>query len=137
MKWIGASVVGCLVLLSATALGLDGSGRAQAGGGTSTLDERATRLRRDLGPFCRDFDFYFKHAFSNGEMRPVRCSRRGKEKTVVMALAFTSRSLRDSWINEWGTLAQQRDEPVIKGRRWVVEILQPRWESEVRAELED
>lgn len=137
MKWIGASLIGCVVVLSATAFALDGSGGTSAGAGAATLDDRATRLRRDLGPFCRNFDFYFKHAFSDGEMRPVRCSRSGKNKTVLVAVVFTSKSLRDSWIVEWGSLAKQRGEPVVKGRRWVVEILQPKWESEVRAELKD
>lgn len=94
-------------------------------------------MRRYLGPFCRTFDFYFKHRFSDGEMRPIRCSRRGKEKTVLVAVVFTSRSLRDSWITEWGALAEQRGEPVIRGPRWVVEILQPKWKAEVRAELEE
>lgn len=137
MKRIAASLIGGLVVLSATAFGLGGSGGGSAEAGTATLDDRATKLRRDLGPFCRSFDFYFKHSFSDGEMRPVRCSRGGKEKTVLVAVVFTSRSLRDSWITEWGALAKQRGEPVIKGRRWVVEVLQPKWESDVRAELND
>lgn len=70
-------------------------------------------------------------------MRPVRCSRGARDATVVVAYAFMSRSLRDAWLNEWGNLASQRREPVIEGRRWVVEVLQPRWEEEIRAELAD
>lgn len=133
-------IIGVLVgvsLLGSVALGTQEVGRAGTSGAQATLDERATRVRQDLGRFCSSFDFFFKHSFSDGEMRPVRCSRRTSQATVVVAYAFTSRSLRDAWLNEWGNLASQRGEPVIKGRRWVVEVLQPRWEDEIRAELAD
>lgn len=111
---------------------------ANAGGAAGrSLDDRATTLREDLGRFCESFDFYFKHSFGSGEMRPVRCSRRGREKTVVVAYVFSNRDTKSAWVNEWGTLAEQRGEPVFKGRRWIVEVLQPRWAQEVKAELND
>ena len=137
MKRLMIGVLVGVTLLGTVALGAERVGRAGTGAGQATLDDRATRVRRDLGRFCSSFDFFFKHAFSDGEMRPVRCSRRTSEATVAVAYAFTSRSLRDDWLNEWGTLASQRGVPVIKGRRWVVEVLRPRWEEEIRAELAD
>ena len=135
MKYRLIAVLSCTLLVVGFAAPWTRLDFAQAQ--ASTLDDRATRLRKDLGPFCVNFDFYFKHSFGNGEMRPVRCSRRSSDSTVVVAYAFSSRSIRDSWLNEWGSLATQRGEPIVKGRRWVVEVLQPRWEEEIRAELRD
>ena len=95
MKRAIACFLVATALFGIVALGSDDAGLAETGAGQS-LDDRATRVRRDLGRFCTSFDFFFKHAFSDGEMRPVRCSRGARETTVAVAYAFTSRSLRDA-----------------------------------------
>jgi hypothetical protein len=138
MKRTTLIVLLCLVMLAPLGPYSDPARIAKAGGSSAqSLDERATALRERLGRFCRNFDFYFRHSFGNGEMRPVRCSRAGREKTVLVAYVFSNRRTKDAWVSEWGTLAKQRNEPVFKGRRWTVEVLQHRWAEEIRAALSD
>jgi hypothetical protein len=45
-------------------------------------DEIASELVEALGPLCGNFDFWFKHDMARGAFRPVRCSKRGRSKTV-------------------------------------------------------
>lgn len=123
------AVVMCVLLVGLLALGDWGrdtkmpAAAASQGSDAETLDERATRLRKRLGRFCRDFDFFYRHNFAGGQMRPVRCSRAGRERTIVVVYAFSSRVTRDAWLNEWGGIAKQRGAPVIEGRRWTAEVL--------------
>ena len=107
---------------------------AQEEGGP-TVDERATRLRERLGGLCRNFDFFHKHEFANGVMRPVRCSRVGREKTVLVLYAFSDRRTKKGWLHQWGSLADQRGAVVVRGKRWTVEVLVRKRADEVRERL--
>lgn len=59
-KLIVVVLVG-VALFGTVAFSSDDVGRAGTGAEQATLDERATRVRRDLGRFCTSFDFFFKH----------------------------------------------------------------------------
>lgn len=126
------SAIACAALIAGAMLQPSGS---VASSGKADLDQRATRLRQRLGPYCKNFDFYFRHSFAHGEMRPVRCSRFGRERTVVLAYAFSNRDTRDAWLSEWGDIAKERGTPVMKGRRFAVEVLVKRYRDEIRAQL--
>ncbi|MDQ4026375.1 MAG: hypothetical protein M3217_12950 [Actinomycetota bacterium] len=133
-----------MVLAIVLAVGVSGVQQWSGGAGTravaqegsaADVDERATRLREKLGGLCRNFDFFFKHEFGNGLMRPVRCSRAGRERTILVIYAFSDRRTKKNWLVEWGALAEQRGEVVVRGKRWTVEVLVRRWAREVRERL--
>lgn len=124
--------------LGAISLGQLPGGAAPAavqGGRDPAVDERATRIRERLGGLCGNFDFFFRHEFANGEMRPVRCSRTGREKTLLVLHSFSDRRTKQAWLAEWGQIGKQRGGILIRGKRWTVEVLLTRWEDEVRARL--
>ena len=127
--------------ISLAAWGTSASGNRSAGapvsGEREEVDDRAQRLIKDLGRFCKNYDFYYRHSFGSGSMRPVRCSRAGREATVVVAYAFSDRDTKQSWQIEWGSLAKQRKERVFRGSRWTVEVLLKKWTQEVGRELSD
>ena len=135
-----SAIVLCVLLLGVVALGdwgpdtiLPSVGASQEN--AANLDERATRLRKRLGSFCKNFDFFFRHSFAGGLMRPVRCSRAGRERTVVIVYAFSDRETKDAWLAEWGGIAKQRGDPVIKGRRWSAEVLVRKYAKRIRRRL--
>lgn len=130
-------VVTCALLIGGVLLQPIGSVASDGGAvaAQAELDERATRLRQRLGPFCKDFDFFYRHSFAQGQMRPVRCSRSGRERTVLLAYAFSDRATRNAWLSEWGRIAEERGTPVIKGRRFTVEVLVKHYRDEVRDRL--
>ena len=100
-----------------------------------TVDSRASRLVDRLGRFCGSYDFYFRHFFAKGEMRPVRCSRGGREKTALLVYSFSDRRTKKAWLVEWGGLADQRGSIVIRGKRWTVEVLIRKWAPDIRKRL--
>ena len=51
----------------------------------------ARTLVGELGRLCANFDFFFKHDMANGAFRPVRCSRSGRDETVLFAYGFDTR----------------------------------------------
>lgn len=130
-------VITCAFLIGGVLLQPIGSVASDDGAvpGQAELDERATRLRQRLGSFCKNFDFYYRHSFAHGQMRPVRCSRSGRNRTVVLAYAFSDRDTRNAWLSEWGHIAEERGTPVIKGWRFTVEVLVKHYKGEVRAQL--
>jgi hypothetical protein len=136
-----SAIILCVLLLALAAVGDWGPGNisrsadAAKAGGSSNIDERATRLRVKLGSFCRNFDFFYRHSFASGKMRPVRCSRANAERTVVLVYAFSDRDTRDAWLDEWGRIAKQRNAPVIKGRRWAAEVLVRKHAKRIRRRL--
>jgi hypothetical protein len=135
------AVILCFLLFGLVALGDWGQGgilppaRASQGGEAENVDDRAIRLVERLGRFCKNYDFYYRHSFARGRMRPVRCSRAGHERTVVLVYAFSDRDTRDRWLGEWGGIAKERGAPVIKGRRWAAEVLVRKFAKEIRRRL--
>lgn len=136
-----------LAMLVAVGMAVSGIGLGYPSGGDaspavaaqdeedSAVDERASRLVVRLRNLCGSGDFWFSHEFANGQMRPVRCSRSGHRRTVLIVYSFSDRHARRGWLNEWGSLADERDAVLVRGKRWVVEVLVPRWAREVRKRL--
>ena len=135
-----AMLIAVGVAVSAIGLGyLPGARVAPAAAGQeeqdARVDERASRLVVRLKNLCGSGDFWFRHEFANGQMRPVRCSRANHERTVLIVYSFSDRHTRRGWLNEWGSLADQRDSVLVRGKRWIVEVLVRRWAREVRERL--
>jgi hypothetical protein len=101
----------------------------------SKVDARATRLVDRLGPFCGNFDFFYRHGFAGGQMRPVRCSRSGREKTILVVHSFSDRRTKKAWLAEWAQVEEQQGAVVIRGRKWTVEVLVHSAAPEVRKRL--
>jgi hypothetical protein len=53
-------------------------------------DAEAQALVGELARLCANFDFFFKHDMAKGAFRPVRCSLRGRDETVLFAYGFDS-----------------------------------------------
>jgi hypothetical protein len=88
-------------------------------------DENARELVEALGPLCGNFDFWFKHDMARGAFRPVRCSKRGEDKTVVLAYGFDTERTREAWASEWGGLTDRRGATLVTKGRWATEVLDP------------
>ncbi|HEV2756860.1 MAG TPA: hypothetical protein VG318_13920 [Actinomycetota bacterium] len=108
---------------------------AQEEGAGAEVDERARRVQERLGRLCGNYDFFFKHEFGKGLMRPVRCSRTGRAKTILVIYGFSGRRTKQNWLTEWGAIAEQRGAVVVRGKQWAVEVVVRRWADEVRERL--
>jgi hypothetical protein len=96
-------------------------------------EANARALVGELGRFCGNFGFFYKHDMANGAFRPVRCSFRGRDETVLFAYGFDAAQTRQAWVSEWGNLAAQRGAILVESGTWAVEVIDPSIVEEVRS----